>query len=98
MKDLYNQPLSHYVKNQSISSIWLKLLTMYSYSMPFELIDNFPAELAVPVLRDYVAVHWLRVEGGVYSYIEKILERFRGEVLLNVGDCQYLQKPRCCES
>ncbi len=83
MKDLYNQPLSHYVKNQSISNIWLKLLTMYSYSMPFELIDNFPAELAVPVLRDYVAVQWLRVEGGVYSYIEKILERFKGEVLLN---------------
>jgi uncharacterized protein len=82
--DLYNQPLSHYVKNHSISSIWLKLLTMYSYSMPFELIDNFPAELAIPVLRDYVAVQWLRVEGGVYSYIEKILERFKGEVLLNV--------------
>ncbi len=82
--DLYNQPLSDYVKNHSVSSIWLKLLIMYSYSMPFELIDNFPAELAIPVLRDYVAVQWLRVEGGVYSYIEKILERFKGKVLLNV--------------
>ncbi len=84
MKDFYDRPPSKYVKNQSISNIWLKLLTMYSYSMPFELIDNFPAELALPTLRDDMAVKWLRVEGGVYSYIEKILERFTGEVLLNV--------------
>jgi uncharacterized protein len=83
MKDFYDQPLSRYVKDQNISNIWLKLLTLYSYSMPFELIDNFPAELAIPTLRDYIAVKWLRVEGGVYSYIEKILERFKGEVLLN---------------
>jgi uncharacterized protein len=83
MKDLSNQPLSKYVNNQSTSNIWLKLLTLYSYSMPFELIDDFPAELAIPVLRDYLAVQWLRVEGGVYSYIEKILERFKGEIWLN---------------
>ncbi len=83
MKDFYDQPLSKYVKNQSISNIWLKLLTLYSYSMPFELIDNFPAELAIPTLRDYISVKWLRIEGGVYSYIDKILERFKGEVLLN---------------
>lgn len=84
VEDLYDQPLSKYVKNQSTSNIWLKLLIMYSYSMPFELIDHFPAELAIPMLRDYLAVHWLRVEGGVYSYIEKILERFKGDILLNV--------------
>ncbi|MFS0519762.1 FAD-dependent oxidoreductase [Nostoc sp. UIC 10607] len=84
MEDFYAQPLSQYVNNQSISNTWLKLLTMYSYSMPFELIDNFPAEMAMPMLRDYLSVKWLRIKGGVYSYIEKILERFKGEVLLNV--------------
>jgi uncharacterized protein len=84
MQDFYDQPLSRYLNDQSTGSLWLKLLTMYSYSMPFELIDDFPAELAIPMLRDYRAVNWLRVEGGVYSYIEKILERFKGEVLLNV--------------
>lgn len=82
--DFYDQPLSRYLEDQSTGSLWLKLLTMYSYSMPFELIDDFPAELAIPMLRDYRAVNWLRVEGGVYSYIERILERFKGEVLLNV--------------
>lgn len=84
LEDFYDQPLSHYLKDDSTASLWLKLLTMYSYSMPFNLIDNFPAELAIPVLRDYLAVNWLRVEGGAYSYIERILERFKGEVLLNV--------------
>ncbi|MFN5817880.1 MAG: FAD-dependent oxidoreductase, partial [Pseudanabaena sp.] len=56
---------------------------MYSYSMPLELIDNFPAELVIPALRDYVFAKWVRIKGGVYSYIEKILERFRGKILLN---------------
>lgn len=93
MEDFYDQPLSKYVKNTSVSNIWLKLLTMYSYSMPFELIDNFPAELAIPMLRDYIAVKWLRVEGGVYSYIEKILECFKGEVLLNVEIANISRSP-----
>lgn len=84
LKNLYNQPLSEYLKRPSARNNWLKLLVMYSYSIPFELIDDFPAELAIPVIRDYIAVNWVRVKGGVYSYIEKILERFKGEIFLNV--------------
>ena len=83
MHDFSDRPLSNYLKEQSTSNLWLKLMTMYSYSIPFDLIDDFPAELALPMLRDYLAVSWLRVEGGVYSYIEKILECFKGDVLLN---------------
>ena len=56
---------------------------MYSYSIAFELIENFQADLAIPALRDYIFVKWVRIKGGVYSYIEKILERLGGEVLLN---------------
>ncbi len=84
MEDFYDQPLSRYLKDDITSNLWLKLLTMYSYSIPFELIEDFPAELAIPMLRDYLAVKWLRVEGGVYTYIEKILERFNGDVMLGV--------------
>jgi uncharacterized protein len=84
MQSLYDRPLSQYLQGKSARNDWLKLLTMYSYSMPFELIDDFPAELAIPALRDYVMTEWVRIKGGVYSYIEKILERFRGTVLLNV--------------
>lgn len=84
LQDFSDQPLSQYLKCPCARNTWLKLLVMYSYSIPFELIDDFPAELAMPILRDYIATHWVRVKGGVYSYIEKILARFKGEVVLNV--------------
>jgi uncharacterized protein len=82
-QDFYHRPMSDHLKRNNARNTWLKLLTMYSYSTPFESIDNFPAELAIPALRDYVFVNWLRVKGGVYSYIEKILTRFKGEVNLD---------------
>lgn len=84
VQNLHDQTLSNYLRDQNNGSLWLKLLTMYSYSIPFDLIDNFPAELAILMLRDYCAVNWLRVEGGVYTYIEKILKRFKGKILVNV--------------
>ncbi|WP_373533953.1 FAD-dependent oxidoreductase [Microcoleus sp.] len=82
--DFYDMPLSGSLKSSCIRNDWLKLLTMYSYSIPFELLDDFPAELAIPMLREYALVNWVRIKGGVYSYIEKILERFQGNILLNV--------------
>jgi predicted NAD/FAD-binding protein len=82
-QDFHNQPMSVHLKRNNARNTWLKLLTMYSYSMPFESIDDFPAELAIPALRDYVFVNWVRVKGGVYSYIEKILTRFKGEIVLD---------------
>ena len=84
MHDFYAQPLSQPLKSSCTRNTWLKLLTMYSYSIPFEIINNFPAELAIPMLREYASVNWVRIKGGVYSYIEKILERFRGEILANL--------------
>ncbi len=92
-QDLYNQPMSQYLNRECIRNSWLKLLTMYSYSMPFNLIDNFPTEMAIPALRDYVFVNWVRIKGGVYSYIEKILERFKGEILLNVEVAKISRQP-----
>jgi predicted NAD/FAD-binding protein len=83
-KDFCNRPLSEYLQRPCTRNTWLKLLVMYSYSMKFEQIDDFPSELAIPILLDDIAVDWVRVKGGVYSYIEKILERFKGEILLNV--------------
>lgn len=83
IQDLHDQPLSKYLNSKYLGDCWIELLTMYSYSMSFEIINDFPAELAIPTLRDYTYTNWLRIKGGVYSYIEKILERFKGEILLN---------------
>jgi uncharacterized protein len=68
----------------SLQHTWLKLFAMYSYSIPFSQIDDCPAELVIPTLRDDVFVDWVRIKGGVYSYIQKILDRFTGEILLGV--------------
>lgn len=83
VKELRDRPMSYYLKPECIRCDWLKLLTMYSYSMSFDLIDHVPAELVIPALRDYVFTKWVRIKGGVYSYIEKILAKFRGKILLN---------------
>ena len=101
LQNLSNQPLSEYLKGFDLRDTWLKLVVMYSYSIPFELIDDFPAELAIPTLRDYLAVNWVRVKGGVYTYIEKILERFKGEIVLNVEIDRIVRSPdgvkiMCC--
>lgn len=80
---LHNQSMGDYLAPESIQATWLKLLTMYSYSMAYDTIDAFPADLAIPALRRYVFSHWVRIKGGVYSYIQKILDQFSGQVSLN---------------
>jgi uncharacterized protein len=82
--DFHNQSLADRFKQPYLRNIWLKLFAMYSYSIPFAQIDDCPAELVMPTLRDDVFVNWVRIKGGVYSYIQKILDRFTGEILLGI--------------
>ena len=79
----HGQPMAHYIKKKRIKNSWLKLLTMYCYSIPFKLVNKIPAELALSALSHYVLADWFRIKGGVYTYIEKILEQFNGEVVVN---------------
>lgn len=85
LENLRGKSLSTYLNDESTPVTWIKLLTMYSYSMPYESINDFPADLAIPALRRYVFSNWFRIKGGVYSYIEKILMRFSGEIFLNTA-------------
>jgi predicted NAD/FAD-binding protein len=80
--ELVASPLSRYL-DDSVFSLWARLLIMYAYSLPIAAVGDAPAALAVPTLCDMiVAGRWSRVVGGVYTYVERILERFDGEVLL----------------
>ncbi|MFK5947750.1 MAG: NAD(P)-binding protein [Methylococcales bacterium] len=73
-------PVSDFLGN-SISARWLKMLLMYAYSMPYKMIDNFPAEIGLPLLNHSgMLTKWDRIVGGVYSYIEKILAQFSGTI------------------
>jgi uncharacterized protein len=82
--NFHNQALADHLTPSSIRDIWLKLFAMYSYSLPFPLLDNCPAELVMPMLLDDVFVDWVRIKGGVYSYIQKILDRFTGQICVDV--------------
>jgi uncharacterized protein len=84
MLDFHNQSIAEHFKDPATRNTWMKLFAMYSYSIPYRLIDDCPAELVIPTLRDDVFVDWVRIKGGVYSYIQKILDRFRGQVLTGV--------------
>jgi uncharacterized protein len=82
--NFHDLSLADQLKQPYLRNIWLKLFAMYSYSIPFVAIDDCPAELVIPTLRGDVFVDWVRIKGGVYSYIQKILDRFTGEILLGI--------------
>ncbi len=84
-QEFYDHSIADYLDCQCIRNCWLKLLLMYSYSMSFDLIDQFPAALGIPILKNYVFVDWVRVKGGVYSYIEKILSKLKGKVFIDTN-------------
>lgn len=74
------RPIADYLGND-ISARWLKMLLMYAYSMPYKMIDDFPAEIGMPLLEHSgMFTKWDRIEGGVYTYIEKILTEFHGTI------------------
>ena len=80
-----DRPVSDYLGN-NISARWLKMLLMYAYSMPYQMIDDFPAEIGMPLLdRSGMFTRWDRIVGGVYTYIEKILANFCGTIHCNAN-------------
>ncbi len=79
----HGQSMAHYIKKKRIKNAWLKLLTMYCYSIPFKLVNGVPAELALSAVSNYALADWYRIKGGVYTYIEKIMAQFNGEVVVN---------------
>ncbi|MGS0680909.1 FAD-dependent oxidoreductase [Shewanella sp. 125m-7] len=82
---LRGKPLADYVGQHKIKNTWLKLFTMYCFSMPYKAIVKVPAELAFTIFRRYFWADWKRIDGGVYSYIEKIEQQLNGSVRLNAN-------------
>lgn len=92
-QDWSGQRLGDCLPSPSARDLWLKLLIMYSYSTAFDRLGEFPAELAISTLRDYVFVNWFRIPGGVYIYIQKILDRFTGKIFLDVKKLAIARHP-----
>ncbi len=60
---------------------WARLLMLYAYSIPQEHLGRLSAALAVPALRTFLEPHqWTAIRGGVYTWIERVLERRSPEI------------------
>jgi predicted NAD/FAD-binding protein len=81
--DVCGQTLHQVLNGDKLRDKWLKLLMMYSYSSPYQFTSDFPAELALYNLQNYMLAGWYRIKGGVYSYVEAILKAFQGKIHLN---------------
>lgn len=80
---LYERPLADFLGHDDYG-IWLRLVTMYAYSIPFPCIGNVAAALAVPMLRAFSRTNvWSAVVGGTYTYFERMLESFKGTIHTN---------------
>jgi len=82
---LKHQSMQDLLNKENRASIWIKNLSMYSYSIPYKQIIDFPAEIGITSIKDYVWAGWYRMKKGVYTYIEKILERISGRIILNAS-------------
>lgn len=63
--------------------VWLRLFLTYAYSIPYRHVDQIPAVIAIPMLRQFsLRTKWVSIRGGAYSYVEKILEKASFNVIL----------------
>lgn len=70
-----DDPVSSFLDQDPVSK-WIRMLLMYGYSMPYAQIDRFPARIAIRTLKQgFIGTRWIRLRGGVYTYVEEIIER-----------------------
>ncbi len=73
--ELQDRTLDAYLDDGPFAE-WARLLMLYAYSIPQEHLGRLPAALAVPALRTFLKPHqWTAIGGGVYTWIERMLER-----------------------
>ncbi len=78
--ELYERRLDAYLDGGPFAE-WARLLMLYAYSIPQEHLARVPAALAVPALRTFLQPHhWTAIGAGVYTWIERVLERRQPEV------------------
>lgn len=52
---------------------------MLGYTMPYRAMEGFPAEISMPLMLGMLRhKRWSVIRGGVYTYVERMLERLRG--------------------
>ena len=79
-QQLRNARIGELVEDDAFG-IWIQMLLMYAYSIPFHRCRDIGANLAVPVLRRFLTgSDWTRVIGGTWTYVERILDLLKARV------------------
>lgn len=83
-EDLADNCLDDFLTSDSDFNKWMRCLAMLSYSMNFSDCRNFPAEVAIPSMKQWM-LHssWTFIEGGVFTYMEKLLENLEANIFVN---------------
>ncbi len=87
--------LEDILKHDGYTEKWVKLLMMYCYSIAYPNISTFSAEVALYNLKHYMMADWFRIKGGVYSYIEKILHHFTGNIYTDTAIKEIKRESDC---
>jgi predicted NAD/FAD-binding protein len=75
-------------------SVWLRLLLLYAWSTPWDETLALPATMAVPMLADFIrAEEWHALEGGAWTYLERILESLHAEIRTDVAIASIVRDP-----
>lgn len=74
-----------------------RAMLMLSFSTPIEHVDALPAGLTLPFLAALKYPDWSYVKGGVYHYLEILLNDFRGVVHLNASINHVSRSPQNVE-
>ena len=93
-RQLEGRPLADCLRPGQPRDTWLRLLTMYCYSTPYAAVGGIPAGFALPPLRRYMWRDWKRMPGGVSSYVDRIVERLNGEVVVSAGPVRAVRSAR----
>ncbi len=83
-KKIKQSQLSEYLTDNSDFEKWMKCVCMMTYSLSYQDTSQVPCELGLRLFTTWLTnFYWICIKGGVFSYIEKILEDFSGEIFLN---------------
>jgi uncharacterized protein len=80
-----NEIVTHLTAAGSIGEQWIRSVLMLSYSMPYHSTREFPAELGVHTVLGTLNPWASVIRGGVYAYVERILERAGDQMAVHLG-------------
>lgn len=86
------------ILSRGVFSRWMKGLIMYAYSISFPEIEEFPGSLAVSTLKKVAGDRgWIRIPGGVYSYMQAIVDQSEFDIRLGVKEIQVSRVGDCVQ-